>query len=336
MKALLDTNIVIHREASRGIKQDIGILYKWLDNLHYTKCVHPISVSELNKHHQGDTLDAFNAKLAAYNVLKTKTALHPEVDKVCTPLDVNENDKNDTLLLNEVYTERVDLLITEDKKIKRKAASLGIGDRVYKVDQFLEKVTAENPELAAYKVLSVKQEYFGDIDINDPFFDSFKEDYPGFERWFNRKSEEIAYTCRSDEGLTAFLYVKREDQDEPCNDIEPSFSKKRRLKIGTFKVAHNGFKIGERFLKIIFDNALRNKVNEVYVTIYDRSDEQKRLIDLLKIFGFIKHGTKQNEDGSELVFVRDMLRVFDAENPKLTYPYISQSARVFIVPIYPA
>ena len=335
MKALLDTNIVIHREASRGIKQDIGILYKWLDSLHYAKCVHPLSVSELNKHHPGDTLDAFNAKLAAYNVLKTKTALHPEVAKVCTPLDVNENDKNDTLLLNEVYNDRVDILITEDKKIRRKANLLGIGDRVYKVDQFLEKVTAENPELAAYKVLSVKQEYFGDIDINDSFFDSFKEDYPGFERWFNRKSEEVAYTCRSDEGLTAFLYVKREDQDEPYNDIEPAFSKKRRLKIGTFKVIHNGFKIGERFLKIIFDNALRNKVAEVYVTIYDKSDEQKRLIDLLKVFGFSKHGIKQNEDGSELVFVRDMTKDFNAENPKLTYPYISRSARIFLAPIYP-
>lgn len=335
MKALLDTNIVIHREASRGIKQDIGILYKWLDNLHYTKCVHPISVSELNKLHPGDTRDAFNAKLAAYNVLKTKSSLHSVVDETCTPLDVNENDKNDTLLLNEVYTDRVDILITEDKKIKRKARLLGIGDRVYKVDEFLEKVTAEYPELAAYKVLSVKQEYFGNINIDDPFFDSFKADYPGFEKWFARKSEEIAYTCRSDQGLTAFLYVKREDKNEPYNDIIPPFTKKRRLKIGTFKVIYNGFKLGERFLKIIFDNALRNKVDEIYVTIFDKNDDQNRLIDLLKVFGFTQHGVKTNNSGDELVFVRDMAKVFNAKNPKLTYPYISRSTRTFIVPIYP-
>jgi len=335
MKALLDTNIVIHRESSRGVKQDIGILFNWLDNLHYTKCVHPISVSELNKHHPGDTLDAFNVKLAAYTVLKTISVLHPKVAEVCTPLDANENDKNDTILLNEVYNDRVDVLITEDKKIKRKANLLGVGYRVYKVDAFLEKVTAENPNLADYRVLSVKQEYFGNIDINDAFFDSFKEDYPGFEKWFNGKSEEIAYTCRSDGNITAFLYLKRENRDEPYNDIEPPFPKKRRLKIGTFKVVHNGFKLGERFLKIIFDNALRSKVDEVYVTIYNHSDEQTRLVDLLQTFGFKVHGIKKNDAGSEAVLVRDMARTFNAENPKLTYPYISNGSRIFIVPIYP-
>ena len=29
MKALLDTNIIIHREASKVINQDIGVLYRW-------------------------------------------------------------------------------------------------------------------------------------------------------------------------------------------------------------------------------------------------------------------------------------------------------------------
>ena len=150
-------------------------------------------------------------------------------------------------------------------------------------------------------MLSVKQEYFGAIEISDPFFDSFKEDYPGFEKWFNKKSEEIAYTCRSDEGLTAFLYVKREDQDEFYSDITPLFAQKRRLKIGTFKVIHNGFKLGEPSLKIIFDNALLNKVDEIYVTIYDRTDEQTRLIDLLKTFGFVRHGVKTHENDNEAV-----------------------------------
>jgi len=28
----------------------------------------------------------------------------------------------------------------------------------------------------------------------------------------------------------------------------------------------NGFKLGERFLKIVFDNALQQKVDEIYVT----------------------------------------------------------------------
>lgn len=49
MKALLDTNIIIHREASRVISQDIGILYRWLDRGKYTKCIHSITIDEIKK-----------------------------------------------------------------------------------------------------------------------------------------------------------------------------------------------------------------------------------------------------------------------------------------------
>ncbi len=56
---------------------------------------------------------------------------------------------------------------------------------------------------------------------------------------------------------------------------------KKRLKIGTFKVVASGFRLGERFLKIVFDNAIANKVEEIYVTIFDKTSEQKRLIALL-------------------------------------------------------
>ena len=31
---------------------------------------------------------------------------------------------------------------------------------------------------------------FADIDLNDSFFTSLKEDYPEFEAWFNKKSKD--------------------------------------------------------------------------------------------------------------------------------------------------
>ena len=45
----------------------------------------------------------------------------------------------------------MDALITEDKKLLDKASLLSISESVYMIDAFLEKVTAENPELADYK-----------------------------------------------------------------------------------------------------------------------------------------------------------------------------------------
>src|SRR6185369_15365819 len=104
-------------------------------------------------------------------------------------------------------------------------------------------------ELVDYKILAVKKAYFGEVNLADSFFDSFREDYAEFDKWFSKKSDEISYVCYQNDILSAFLFVKVEDTEENYSDIIPSFGKKRRLKIGTFKVTSNGYKIGERFLK---------------------------------------------------------------------------------------
>ena len=227
-------------------------------------------MSEIQKHKDDEIVNTIRAKIQNYALLKTEAPESPEIETIRGKYDRDENDAIDTSLLKEVFAERVNYLVTEDRKIHQKASDLGISDRVFSIDSFLEKVTAENPALAEYKTLSVRKEYFGNIDINDNFFDSFRRDYQGFNKWFNSKADETAYICRSNEGqIVAFLYVKVENEDENYSDINPIFGKKKRLKIGTLKVISNGYKLGERFLKIIFDNALHNKVDEIYVTLFN-------------------------------------------------------------------
>ena len=334
MKILLDTNIVIHREASAVVNEDIGVLFRWLDNLHHVKCIHPITVEEIKKHQDPKVLKSLEVKLANYNILKTTAPLAEAVRTVTEPLDKTKNDLNDTIIINELYCRRVDALITEDRQLLNKASLLGISDQVYTIDSFLEKVTAENPELADYKVLSVRKSLFGNLNLSDDFFDSFREDYPGYEQWFNKKADETVYVCLSEEKPIALLYLKVEGKNEDYADIDPPLSPKRRLKIGSFKVTLNGFRLGERFLKIIFDNALLLKVDEVYVTIFNKRIEQQRLINLLEEYGFRLHGFKTGSGGKELVYARLIRRVADRSHPKLTYPFFSTAGRFFIVPIY--
>jgi len=335
MKVLLDTNIVIHREAATVIDEDIGILFRWLDNLHHVKCIHSLTAEELESHEDPKVRKSLKIKLANYNILRTKAPMSDKVHQISEQLDKNQNDLNDTLIINELYSGRVDALITEDKKLLDKASLLGISDRVYTIDAFLEKVTAENPGLADYKVLAVQKEYFGNLDLADEFFTSFKEDYPGYEEWFNRKADEIVYVCLSEGKPIALLYLKVEGKDEDYSDIDPPMSKKRHLKIGTFKVALNGFRLGERFLKIVFDNALRFNVDGIYVTIFNKRIEQQRLINLFEEYGFHLHGYKSGPGGKELVYVRPLTKVANRSNPELTYPLFSTAGRIFIVPIYP-
>ncbi len=333
MKALLDTNIIIHREANRVVSQDIGILYRWLDRGMYTKCVHSVTIEEVKKNTNKETVSVFSVKLESYEVIEIPSPLQSEVKTVSERFDTTDNDRVDTILLNEVFVGRVDILITEDKKIHRKAQELGIQDKVFSIDSYLEKTFAEHPELVNYKVLNVQKLKFGKIDLSDAFFDSLKEDYEGFDKWFVKKYDDEAYiTINSNNGmLLSFLYLKLEDENENYSNIIPVLPPKRRLKIGTFKVISNGFRLGERFVKIIFDNALKYKVQEIYVTIYDKRSEQRRLIELLEQWGFTRWGMK----GEELVYVRDFSPKFDERNLKNCFPFISKRKNAFIVPIYP-
>lgn len=174
MRVLLDTNIIIHREAANVSRSEIGIFFRWLDELHCEKCVHPLTIEEISKHSDPRVVRTFQTKIGSYKILKTIAPELPEIAKIKANLDQNENDVNDSSLLNELAAGRVGALITEDRNIHKKAKMLGIALSVFTIDAFLEKANTENPELAEYKVLSVRKEYFGNIDVLDSFFDSFR------------------------------------------------------------------------------------------------------------------------------------------------------------------
>lgn len=336
MRVLLDTNIIIHREATTVVKSSIGVLFRWLDRLKHEKCVHPITIDEIKRHQDTRVAMSFEKKLQSYSVLKSVAPDQAAIAEL-RKLDATENDRADTTLLNELVAGRVDAIITEDRGLHRKASALGASTNVFSIDSFLEKATAENPELADYKVLSVRKSLMGQISLADPFFDSFRSEYPGFDKWFNRKADETAYICTADtDEIIAFLYLKRENPDENYSDIDPPLKPAIRIKIGTMKVAANGNKLGERFLKIVFDNAMLNNADEIYVTVFRNTEDQLRLLNLLEDWGFKKHGTKKTAAGIEDVYVRDFRAQVDIQYPKKTYPYVSKKARKFIVPIYPA
>ena len=126
---------------------------------------------------------------------------------------------------------------------------------------------------------NIELKYFRDINLNDNFFYSLKSDYAEFEKWYKNKALEdsAAFVLYENSNLMAFLYLKIEDETD--DNIFPIFSKKRRLKVGTFKIDAHGTKLGERFIKKIFDIAIDKKVDEIYVTIFEK---HLGLLNLLK------------------------------------------------------
>lgn len=119
----------------------------------------------------------------------------------------------------------------------------------------------------------------------------------------------MVYITRDDKNnVTSFLMTKIEDEKEDYSSFRDPFEKNIRLKIATFKVANTGKKIGESFIKIIINEALKNKVNEIYVTVFEK---QKDLIYLFSEYGFVQKTTKMTEKSDcsieeELILVKNM------------------------------
>ncbi len=336
MRALLDTNIIIHRENKKITNYSIGHLFRWLDKLKYEKVIHPYSVEEIQKYRDPDTKYVITVKLESYNVLKTIVKPTSEVLSIIGKYDKSDNDRIDNYLIYEVYLGRVDLLITEDRRLRNKANELGIGKKVFSINQFITNVSSQNPELIDYKMLAVKKEYFGNINIQDSFFDNFKSDYKEFVSWFNKKCDNEAYVCRDDDKrILGFLYLKPEDENENYSSIIPALSPRKRLKVGTFKVESTGFRLGERFIKIIFDNAIRYNVDEIYVTLFQEREELMALSLLLQRWGFKQHGIKKTNNGDEIVLIKELKRYNKEKTVKENFPNIYYNGQKFILPILP-
>ena len=108
MRALLDTNIIIHRENTKATNYGIGLLFYWLDKLNYEKCIHPFVIEELRSFHDENMQSLYNAKLSAYTEIKT-FAIQTEDFKSKLPEEKSHNDKVDNQLLYEIYSTVTDL-----------------------------------------------------------------------------------------------------------------------------------------------------------------------------------------------------------------------------------
>lgn len=173
----------------------------------------------------------------------------------------------------------------------------------------------------------IEYKKFSSINIDDPFFDSLKEDYLGFEDWFKRKADKYAYVLYGEDNLLqGFLYLK-DESDEVDDKIDPIMEIQKRLKVGTFKIDAHRTRLGEKFIKKIMDTAIYGGYKEAYVTIYPK---HSGLVNLLKKYGFVVYGFK----GKELVLVKNYT-TFKNEIP-FDYPMINMVGhKKYLLSVYP-
>lgn len=171
---------------------------------------------------------------------------------------------------------------------------------------------------------------FKHINLADEFFNSLKTDYSEFSDWFAKKAEEYAYVFeRSNGKIDGFLYLKVEDG--VVDDVTPPLPAAHRIKVGTFKINAHGTKLGERFVKKIFDHAIYFKADQIYVTAFET---HAGLIDIFKRYGFVKEASKITKNGIESVYVKSLKT--PSTNVVSSYPLVQLAKKkIYLLAIQP-
>ena len=133
------------------------------------------------------------------------------------------------------------------------------------------------------------------IPLRDQFFDSLRDDYKEFDKWFTRVASEGRNAWVINTGtnrLDTICIYKVESQGEPINDAGETLAG-RFLKLCTLKVTNIGLRFGERLLYAAFLFALSNGLSHVYVQVGKTGHEKVK--KLLKKFGFVERGSYRND-----------------------------------------
>lgn len=341
MHLLIDTNIFIYREDDRIVSQNVGDLFALLQKIPVDVLIHPSSLADIQRDTDGRRRDVMLSKIGIYRQLPSPPSAACDEDFIRTVgSPQSPQDRVDNEILYSVLRGAVDFLLTEDVGIHRKAFAAGIDDRLLHIDdaiQFFRQFIPKKERIPSPPGL--KEDFMYNLKLSDPIFDSLKRDYPEFSEWFMKKSLEhrkchVSY--RTDGSIGALLICKFEDD---IIDIAPPLPQKKRLKIATLKVTHVGNKIGELLLKISIDLTIQNGCDEIFLTHF--TEENDRLVDLIREYGFVKAGI--NSRGEE-IFLKKMIpesRDIEGLTPidifKKYYPsfYDGPEVKKWIVPIYP-
>lgn len=307
MRVLLDTNILIPREDFAVVPSSVQRLLVNLSASKVQMLVHPLSLTDLSHDRNDERRQVVSSKISSYPQLSPYPDFRSDEDfKKAVRWDGDSGLLVDLELLYAVYKNSVDLLITQDLEIHRRAVWISVDTRVLDI----EEATRSFQPIEEWRSVtaSLQEVDLWSVDVGDPIFDDLKKEYPRFENWFRDKCREgsRAIINRLDDGgIGAILMLKEENESIPS---VPPLPAKPRLKIRTFKVANRGNYLGELFIRIAVDRAFKTDRDEIYFTHF--STDFDPLANLTYQFGFERSSGIVWPDGRiEDVYVKNMFSV---------------------------
>lgn len=142
----------------------------------------------------------------------------------------SDNDESDLDILSALAANAADWLVTNDQKLRRRAAKAEYGDRVFTVREVIETLRQSLNQPSAIPSVKTCPAYA--INIESELFLSLIEDYPDFPNWWRKVAREtrdvLTLGSPMDPEGVAVLKV---ETDKPYGIVG------RALKACTFKIA---------------------------------------------------------------------------------------------------
>ncbi len=328
MRVLFDTNIILHYEDNHIINNPFIELYQLILQNDCKIYYHPSSIMDILNDNDINRKKITLSKINKYIKQANPALITAEFSMLMG--EKNHHDRIDNEMLFQVVNGYVDIFITEDAGIHRKARKANIGGKVYTVNDalayFKKKFTIVipvHPELIHTSVRELSNDYESD------FFDSLRNDYPDFGRWFKKCLAENrkCYIMKTDGKLFALLiYNIEKSENHKLKNIYSDV-----LKMCTFKVSEDalGRKIGELFLRKMFEYCIYQGVSSLYLTAFPKHES---LSYLLKKYGFFEFDTLAN---NEIIYLKKMIKPSIMEyDINTNYPFYNDKENSkFIVPI---
>ena len=339
MNILLDTNIIIPLEdTNRVLSTSFAELKRLAAEQHHCFYIHPLQYDDIKRDKNEGRRQIVLSRLEQYPRITNPPVLDDKEREELGLKETDDNDKVDNNVLFSLYRGAVHLLVTNDEGIHKKAQIIGCQDRVYRIQQFITLLLGLEKENAR-SYTGVEDRFLYEIDKTQPFFDSLRSAYDGFDNWYQNCAAEKRkcwYINDAATGNIAAICIYKEENNVPLTD-DGKVIKGKILKLCTFKVdpAARGKKLGERLLYIAFDHCVKNDFDWVY--LHTQGVEQETLVGLCEEYGFYNLGKYKGDD----VYIKPMKLQNDIEDSLLSliryYPFFKDSDSVakYIVPIQP-
>lgn len=326
-RVLIGTDLLISYLRNADYSDGIAIVFRWVQLIGARRIADMGSVFILTHF----VSDSEAKRLKGFDFIKTMPALNIGLQYYAKSMMMDAKMKALLMQLNLLEKGMADILITENRETHFLAMQRSYDDRVYTIEEFIEMCVTEHRELDEMRGVVLEKVKFGTLSLSDRFFKTFIDEYaPYYFTWFEKKANDFVYVAKDTEGgLHALLKLKEETITENEREIKPSLPAGKYLKISSLKVDYTGQKLGERFLRIIFDEAVEKKVDYIYYTIYGNSNQRKRLIGMLSKWGFRKWGTKVT---GEQVYLKLLRRELCPE-PILQYPFQNRECKTYLIAI---